>query len=353
MAADQGAEKTEEATERRIQKYRDEGRLATSRELISAVSLGVGVLAGGLMVSDLLQGIVSVARASLDRAVSGQLALADFTAIVRAAMIATGPGILAFLIPAASAALLTGLLLTQFNVTTEPLAFKWERLDVFSNFSSQFLSATPWVGIAKSCAITGVILWSVYSAVNEQLRVLPAASHWAAQTQLRFLGWIARNVFERAIPMTLLIGVADFVYQKWKMSQQMMMTHQEVKEEHKDSEGDPLIKQRRRQRARQIVLQKQMGDVPRADVVVTNPTHYAVALRYRKEENAAPVILARGLDLVALQIRAAASRNDVPIVENRPLARALAAKGRVGSPVPKELYGPVAKVLAAVYRRRK
>jgi flagellar biosynthetic protein FlhB len=120
----------------------------------------------------------------------------------------------------------------------------------------------------------------------------------------------------------------------------------------REQDGDPLFKARRRQMARQIAFSRQIADVQRADVVLTNPTHYAIALRYRKEEAAAPIVLARGVDALAMQIRAEASRNDVPTIENRPLARALYAKAKVGRPIPKDFFGPVAQVLAVVYKRR-
>lgn len=351
--ADEAGEKTEQATERRIEQSRTQGRVASSRELIAAVSMAAGVVGGGLAAPGLLQTLVNVGRMSLDRATTGVLSVEDVPTLAQGILLAAAPGVLGFIVPAAGASLVTGLLLTRFNVSTEALEPKFERLDPFTNFSSQFMSSTPWVGLARSLAIGAVVVWSVYSSLAGELLVLPAASAWSAPTQLAFMGRMARTVFERAIPVTLLVGMADYAWQNWKSSRDMMMTRQEVKEEHKDTDGDPVMKQRRRQRARQIAANRQVRDVPRADVVVTNPTHYAVALRYRKEENAAPMILAIGVDLVALRIRAAAGRNDVPVVENQPLARALAARGRVGKPVPRDLYGPVAKVLAAIYRRRK
>jgi flagellar biosynthetic protein FlhB len=133
----------------------------------------------------------------------------------------------------------------------------------------------------------------------------------------------------------------------------MKMSKQDVKQEMKEQDGDPLIKARRRAMARQIAFGRQLQDVQKADVVLTNPTHYAVAIRYRKEEGDAPIVLARGIDHQALQIRAEAGRHDVPTIENRPLARALHAKSKVGRPIPKDFFGPVAQVLAVVYKRRR
>jgi type III secretion system FlhB-like substrate exporter len=159
-------------------------------------------------------------------------------------------------------------------------------------------------------------------------------------------------VLQRALPVAVAIGAADYAYQRWSMSEQMKMSKQDVKQEMKEQDGDPLFKARRRQLARQIAFSRQIADVQKADVVLTNPTHYAIALRYRKEEAAAPIVLARGVDALAMKIRAEASRHDVPTVENRPLARALYAKAKVGRPIPKDFFGPVAQVLAVVYKRR-
>jgi flagellar biosynthetic protein FlhB len=351
--SEQAGERTEQATERRVEQYRGEGRVATSRELLAAVSLTAGAL-GGLAAAPLLAaGILQITRSAFAQAGRHELYAADVPTFLTATMGAVGPGMLVVIGPAAAAVVATGLGMTGFNITTEALEPKPERLDPSANFSSQFLSATPWISLLKSAGVAALVAWAVYSALSGVFAGLPVAAGWSAGHQLSMLEELARAVLERAIPVTLLVGVGDYAWQRFDLSRQMRMTRQEVREEHRDSDGDPHMKQRRRQRARQIANNRQIEDVAKADVVVVNPTHYAVALRYRKAENAAPVIVARGVDHVALRIRAAASRHDVPIIENRPLARALHAQGRVGAPVPKDLYGPVAKVLAHVYRRRR
>ncbi len=353
MAENDGAEKTEPASERKIEKSRKEGRVAGSRELTASVAMASAVIVGALVAPSMLENMVGFSRFCFQRGISGEIEAGDLPSLMYTGMWAVGPGLLAFLLPGSVAAVILGLAMTQFNYTTDALEPKFERIDPIKNLQGQMLSAQPWVGLLKSVMVGVVVAWAVYSAIESELHLLPASSSWPAGSQLIFLGRLIRLVFERAIPMTVLLGIGDYLYQIWRMNQQLMMTRQEVKEEHKDTEGDPLIKQRRRQMARLFTSRRRIEDVARADVVVTNPTHYAVALRYRKAENAAPVILARGFDLVALQIRTIAARNDVPIVENRALARALAVKGRVGGAVPPEFYGAVARVLAAVYRRKK
>jgi len=164
---------------------------------------------------------------------------------------------------------------------------------------------------------------------------------------------MAMLVLSRALPVAVILAVLDYSYQWYQNHEQMMMTLQEVKEEHKANEGDPKMKQARRNRARQIAMAQMAQSTARADVVITNPTHFAVALRYRKDEAPAPVVVARGMDAVAQKIKLEARRRDIPTIENRPLARALYASAKVGQMIPESLYGAVARVLAVLWKRRK
>ena len=148
----------------------------------------------------------------------------------------------------------------------------------------------------------------------------------------------------------LIVGIADFVYQKHKFNEDMKMTKQEVKDEYKNTEGDPQIKGRQRARMREASQRRMMQDVPKADVVITNPTHIAVALKYDAEVSKAPVVLAKGEDFVAQKIKEVAKENNVSIVENKPLARMLFSNVEIGAEIPPELYQSVAEVLAAVYQ---
>ena len=150
----------------------------------------------------------------------------------------------------------------------------------------------------------------------------------------------------------MIMAVLDYAYQRWQTTQDLKMTKQEVKDEFKQMEGDPQIKGKIKQKQRQMAMARMMQEVPKADVIITNPTHFAVALSYHKGMMA-PKVLAKGQDLVAQKIKAIGRENDVPLVENRPLARALFAATQVGDYVPRELYQAVAEVLAYVYRLRR
>ena len=150
----------------------------------------------------------------------------------------------------------------------------------------------------------------------------------------------------------LIVGFADFIYQKYRFNEDMKMTKQEVKDEYKNTEGNPEIKGRQRQRMREASRRRMMQDVPKADVVITNPTHLAVAIKYEPEVNRAPIVLAKGEDFMAQKIREAAKENNIKIIENKPLARMLYANVDIGGEIPPELYQAVAEILAMVYNTR-
>ena len=163
---------------------------------------------------------------------------------------------------------------------------------------------------------------------------------------------IGNMVFDLAIKISavyLIVGMADYIYQKIKFKNDMKMTKQEIKDEYKNSEGDPQIKGQIKQKMRQASMRRMMQDLPSADVVITNPTHFAVALKYEAGKSTAPIVIAKGEDFLAQKIKEAARENNIEIVENRPLARALYANVDIGQEIPEELYQAVAEVLAYVY----
>lgn len=348
----EGGDKTEQATERQVEKFRDDGKVTTSRELLAAVGLCVGAFALFSNLPVIGAGIVWIARDSFARGVTREFDRSDITTLALRAVDAVGPGVLGALVPGTLAGLGVGLVLTGFNISTKAISPDPSRLDAFAAAKNMFFSASPWVNLAKALTVATLLTWSVYSALSIHANSLPVVGAWPVGAQLRFLGELTQSVLLRALPMALAVGGADLLWQQYHLSEQMMMTRQDVRQEHRETEGDPQIRARRKQIARRLANMRQLGDVSGADVIVTNPTHYAVALRYRKIENASPVVVARGLDHLALKIRAEAGRHDVPVIENRGLARALYARSKVGAPIPSEFFGPVAQILALVYRRR-
>jgi flagellar biosynthesis protein FlhB len=345
-------EKTEEASERRIQQFREEGKVATSKELVSAV----GVLAGGGTLFATLPQMGSAVRTVMDamraRLADGDLAVNDVTGIFATIAMTVGPILVLVLATATVAMALAGTTITGFNIAPGALQPKPERLNPLSNFQNQYFSWQPWVQLLKGLAVAALIAWAAWGCVSTHVDAIPALGRLGSRGQAMFLADLAGDFARRVGPVVLLIGVADFAWQRFRLAREMRMTKEEVKQEHKEQEGDPKIKARRRQRARQIAMQQMLPRVKEADVVIANPTHYAIAIRYRKDENRAPVVLARGVDHLALKIRAEAAKHEVPVIENRPLARALYAASKLGLPIPAEFFGPVAQVLATVYRGR-
>ncbi len=169
-------------------------------------------------------------------------------------------------------------------------------------------------------------------------------------TVLRQLAWL---VLLRAVPVAAVIAVMDYSYQAWRLKEKMMMSREDIKQDQKNAEGDPHLKAARRRRQMEISRGvKAIAAVAEADVIIVNPTHYTIALRYRREEAPAPVVLAKGLDHLALKMQAEARRHDIPRVENRLLARALYAQAKEGQMIPEDLYSAVAEILAIIYRKR-
>ena len=202
----------------------------------------------------------------------------------------------------------------------------------------------------KSIVKIGLIALIAYFSIKGHANDLFILYEIPLNQAIALVGTIIIDTGLRISLVYLIVGVADFAYQKHKFNEDMKMTKQEVKDEYKNTEGDPQIKGRQRARMREASQRRMMQDVPKADVVITNPTHIAVALKYDAEVSKAPVVLAKGEELIAKKIKDVAKENNISIVENKPLARMLYSNVDIGEEIPAELYQSVAEVLAAVYQ---
>ncbi len=232
--------------------------------------------------------------------------------------------------------------------TGKPLTPKFSKLDPTKGFKKIF-SSQSLVELIKSIAKIFLIAYITYSYIKGKDRLLFGLLDMPLMQGIRLIGDTVINLGIRISAVYLIIAAADFAYQKFKFNKDMKMTKQEVKEEYKNQEGNPEIKGKIRQRMREASQRRMMQSVPTADVVITNPTHYAVAIKYDSEVAPAPIVLAKGADFLAQRIKEAAKENDIHIVEDKPLARMLYANVEVGAQVPPELYQAVAEVLAFVY----
>lgn len=350
MADSPGQERTERATGKRRMEARKRGQVALSREIPSALILitllGVFYFAGSRVLDGFLQ---------LFGGFFGQLHAARLRSISDAGALAAELCLQGFLLmvpiilPLLVAGWIGHVLQIGFEMHAEPLAPKLSKLNPVSG-AKRIFSLRGAVEMVKSIVkilFVGVIAWSVVSGYLTELPTLvrrDIAGIWEFTHTAAF-----RIIFYVCLAM-IVLAVLDYAYQRWQYEQSLKMTKQEVKDERKQAEGDPQIKSRIRSLQRQAAYHRMIAEVPRADVVITNPTHLAVALRFDPAEMAAPRVVAKGADHIAARIRDIAREHGVPLVENKNLAQALYKLAEPGDSIPVDLYRAVAEVLAYVYR---
>jgi flagellar biosynthetic protein FlhB len=349
MADDLG-EKSEQPTARKLGMLRTRGQIPKSLDLSGAVDL-----AGAVLVLVLLGGVLTGQLAAMTRSMltgdapgsglgtSGLIELFRWTAGHSAVMVAP------FLLLMALVALLAQLMQVGFLWTAEPLSPNLNRLNPVTGFGRLFSMRNvvkTALGVIKLVLIMGIAVWYAYGAVRELagLPMVGAVEGWT------YLGRLVLEMTAWMLLVMLVVGLADWWYQRFQHNKDNMMTKQEVQDERKSTEGDEQVKAKRLKLGRQMALQRLRMDVPQADVVVTNPTHFAVALKYDQDAMAAPRVVAKGADYLAFRIREIAGYSGVPIIERPELARALYAYVGVGQEIRPEQYEAVAEVLAYVYR---
>ena len=349
MSADSG-EKTFEATEQRREEFRKQGRYARAKDASGIAATAAVVL--GLMAS---RRQMSSAFDVLFSRTIGDLGALDRLGAMSALRAATVPifaEIFPVLIGAAVLAMLIGAAQVGFRINTEAISPKFERLDPKGGLDKLFSLKKNFAELALSLARVGAVGTVAYNAISRELPVLVSVAQAPLQGSTEVaLGAISRVIFSVLVSL-FVIAAADYAYSWFSLEQEMKMTRQERIEESKREDGDPKLKAKMKARARQLLKKASIEGVKTADVIVTNPTHVAVALRYGPKD-AAPIVVAKGTDEVALRIRTKARALGIPILENRPLARALNAEVTVGRPIPQAHFAAVAQVLAFVYRLKK
>ena len=246
-----------------------------------------------------------------------------------------------------------GLMQTQLLFSTKGITPDLSRMNPLQGFARIFSTHTL-VDLAKALLKLGLVGYIAYQDIAEAIPQIPGLLGQNVATGVTGIASKAVAGLQSIGFGLLAIGILDYGYQWWEFRKSVRMTKQEVKQEHKEQEGNPELKQKQRQRARELARRrKALKDVPTADVVITNPTHFAVAIKYEAGKDAAPRVIAKGADLLAMRMKVIAKQHEVPTVENRPLARALYATVDLGKSVPPELYQAVAEVLAFVYSLRR
>lgn len=349
-----GGEKTEPATGKKIDDARKEGQVAKSKELSNGLSLltffvtlkvfipyvGGKLIENFQMIFSIFSDIVGNGNLNFNRNMMNFILNEMLIRILLILSPFLGIGvIIAFAIE---------LFQVKWKVTSKPLQPKFDKLNPVKGFKRIF-SINSIIELIKSIAIIGVMVWIVYDKLEEHIMTLYSLFHISLFSAIGYIGELVLDLGMSISIAMCIIGLADYIYQKIKFKKDLMMTKQEVKDEMKNSEGDPQIKGQIRRRMQQASQRRMMQSVPEADVVITNPTHYAVAIKYNALSASAPIVLAKGQDFLAAKIKEAAKENKIEIVENKPLARMLYANVEVGEEIPAELYQAVAEVLAYVY----
>ena len=349
MAETDSGEKTEDPTEHRRSEARKDGNVAKSVDVNAAVIMLTA--AGGLL---FLGPAMGRSLAQLMQAFLSGPALLELDA---AGVVKDAQDIInhvsGFLLPFMGlmfcAALVANILQIGFLFTTKPLTLKWDRLNPISGMKRiASISSLAKLGTSIGKVLVMVGIAGFFIAAN-----LPMLQGMATAEPDVILGVISGKALELSFQLglaMLVIAILDFSFQKWKHENDLKMTKQEVREELKNMDGDPHMRQRRKEAHKKIAQAKEMNAVPDADVVVTNPTHISVALKYDPEKNPAPVVVAKGMGEIALKIREIAREHNVPIIERKPLARALYRDVKVGQPIPESMYEVFVEIMAYVYR---
>lgn len=346
-----GEEKTEKATPKKRRDARKEGDVLQSKEIITAVSV-LGIFGSmrlfiGFMTENILAFTASVFERIGTTEINQDNIMTIFVEVITIFVITVGP--------ICAVAMLLGIIPTVAQTrglfTMKALRPKFSRLNPLSGIKKLF-SAQAVVGILKGLIEVIVIGYVIYSEVAARLPRFIALMNAGI---MQGIAYALLSIFDLVMLICILlvfVAAADFLFQWWQFEKKLKMSKQEIKEEYKQTEGDPQIKSKIKQKQQQMAMSRMMQDVPGADVVIRNPTHFAVALKYDQDKNRAPQVIAKGKDLIALRIVKIAEENDVYLMEDPPLARLLYSTVDVGREIPVELYNAVAEVLTVVYRAK-
>ena len=347
----QAQEKTEKPTHKKLEEARKRGNVAKSRDLNTIVVLAGGAasiyLSSGLIARHFKDLVTTLWGEGFAAAVKGPPSVNLLMTVVVHFSIMILPVILSTAIMGIAANLIQT---KGFMLSLEAIQPSLSKLDPIKGFQ-RFFSLRSLIELVKSLAKIFIIAYVVYSVYVSELDLLGGIAGVEVGELLKVFSYLSLKVLVRVGAIMVLFAILDFYYQRWQHEKDLRMTKHEVKEEHKEMETDPQIKKRIRSIQQKLAQQRTMDNVPKASVVITNPTHYAVALLYTPEMDA-PKVVAKGMDFVAKKIRSLARKHNVPIVSNPPLARALYSSVEVEGSIPVTLYQAVAKVLAYIYQQK-
>lgn len=344
--------RTEKATSKRVKKARDEGSVAKSAEVGKVVVLLAGVIAMRYMGEFYYKNFNEIFRwfftEGMQQPLNPQTVYSMFLwSMLKMALLVLPVGIIISIVVYAALRLQVGKLWI--------FKFKWDRinLNIFKGLKQLMVSPDTLVRLGRSVGQAAVVAIAPYIVIQQELPNLVPLFHQNVLGITSYMLLVAYKMICYALVPMILIAIADLWYTRWRYDDNLMMTKEEVKDERRQAEGDPQIKQRQQRKMYEVMARRLRSTVPKADVVITNPTHYAVALRYDLTEAPAPMVLAKGVDRMALKIREIAMEHDVPIQENPPLAQALYKQVEIGEAIPEEMYQAVAAILAKLAKFKK
>ena len=345
--AEEFQEKTEQATGRRRQKEREQGHIPQSKDLTGIMPLWVVFLYfsfGGFMFTML----VSYLRSALKRGFEVSLTDTSFVEIFRADSIKTLMMMAPLFVSILIAVMAVHFMQSGFLISTRSLSLDLNKINPLEGIKKFFTLRIIFEG-AKGVLKVIILCIILYLLLKKQILNLPLLPDMDVSGIGQFIFVQVKKLILTAVVVLSIFAIADFAYQRWQYSRDLMMTKQEVKEEHKEMEGDPRVKARIRSLQREMARKRMMQEVPKADVVITNPTHFAVALKYDSATMGAPAVVAKGANLLAEKIKEIAKAHGVPVFEDKPLARSL-YKLELDQEIPEVFYKAFAAILANVYK---
>ncbi|MZQ81574.1 flagellar biosynthesis protein FlhB [Paenibacillus sp. 5J-6] len=344
-------EKTEPATAKKRQDARKKGQVAKSMDLPAALILLFSFISflmfGGFMKEKMMNIFRNVYENQLTMDVTASNVQVLFADLVKQGFIILSPIFLLVMI----IAIIGNYAQIGFMFIGEPLLMKFNKINPLEGFKRIFSLRTV-MDFLKSTLKLTIIGYVVYTTLMGAKARLLGLGHTPLESTFSFIASLTLKLGIKIGAVLIALAIFDYIYQKYEYEKSLKMSKQDIKDEYKTSEGDPLIKAKIRSKQRQMAMQRMMQEVPKADVIITNPTHFAVALKYDSTNMQAPTVIAKGADYVALKIKEVAKTNGIITMENKPLARAIFAQVEIGDSIPAELFQAVAEVLAYVYKMK-
>lgn len=345
-------EKTEKATPKKRNDERKKGRVAKSQDVNTAFLFLFVLIMMAVFGSFMKDSMLALFQHTFTEYINWELTEKSVFQVFREGIINFVKIVAPIMVIAMVAGVAASLMQVGFMFTTEPLKFDLKKIDPIQG-AKRIFSVRALVELLKSLlkiSVIGTITFMVIWIYRDEMLMVAFKN---ADNALAFFGKVTLIMGFAATIALLVLAVFDYAYQRFDFEKNIRMSKQDIRDEYKNIEGDPLIKSKIKEKQRQIAMRRMMSEIPNADVVITNPTHFAVAIKYDEDKAGAPYVVAKGVDSIAFKIREIAKANDVMTVENRPLARSLYASVEIGEVIPEEFYQAVAEILAYVYRMEK